>query len=178
MSRIPTLFAAALIACAALLAAQADDTQPTLSAQPSAPDGGAVSAPVPATTPGDEIPLLRTADGLTTMPAALKAPEYKDLHDLMEEMKEHHRKALDPDPAVGLRAAKEVEHLSIAAGHESLRIAEDDYVRLLADLYTKNQKLQTALREEAPRPELMEAFKGQNNSCNACHKIYRKDDDH
>ncbi len=174
----------AFVIAGLIFAAQAEDSRPIVldkdghpvTAAP-VPDPGTVLGTITDLPEGD-FPILQTADGLTTMPAAVKLPKQKDLHDLMEEIKRAHRKTLDQDSAVGLRAAEEVEHLTISAGHRKLRVTDDEYIKLLADLYWKNQELQKTLRAEPARPELMKAFQAQNNACNACHKIYRKEHDH
>lgn len=139
------------------------------SAFPAAPAAPAAAAPAAAS-----VPVVATADGLTTMPAALKPPAEPDLHELMEAMKVAHRGATDANPELAMRAAREVERLSIAAGHESLRIPKDDYIKLLADLYWKNQDVQKAIAAKAGQEEVMKAYQAQNASCNACHKVYRK----
>jgi len=147
----------------------AQTAPPAAAPKPAPPVSASAAAPAPGA-----VPFVATLDGATTMPLATVAPEQADMHELMEAMKPAHRNASDPNPEVALRAAKEVERLSIAGTHAKVRIPENEYLKLLADLYWKNQDLQKVLAAKAPPEEVLKAYQAQNAACNACHKVYRK----
>lgn len=166
----------AAVAAAAFASGQGPATAPAASVPPQAAQappaaGGAGAAAAGA---GGAVPFVATLDGATTMPLATAVPAQADMHELMEAMKPAHRAAADPNPEVALKAAKDVERLSIAGTHANIRIPENEYLKLLADLYWKNQDLQKALAAKASQEDVLKAYQAQNAACNACHKVYRK----
>lgn len=132
----------------------------------------------PQSSPEITPPVLRTPatdDAPTTVPTPLDMPNVKNLEVLMEKMKAAHKRTSDPNPEVARKAAKDVGQYALASLHPRFRDKDPRWVPLAEDLYFKNQAVQKALEPGTERAEFLAAFKGQNESCNACHRVFRKE---
>jgi len=116
-------------------------------------------------------------DMFTTAFIPLDLPIYQDMHTLMEDMGKEHRKAMDRDPIVALRASEKVGLLARASIHPRVTYEDERFKALAEKLYRANEQLQTSLRESTDRRSLMKAFQAQNKSCKECHRVFRVDEE-
>lgn len=153
------------------------------------PGGAGVPRPTatPAALPGTQRmsapeavpPVLRTPavdDAVTSKPVPVDMPKIKDLHVLMEKMKPAHKKTGDKNPEVARKAAAEVHQLALASLHPRFRKADPRWEPLAEDLVFKSLAVKKALEPGADRATYLSAFKAQNESCNACHRVFRVED--
>ncbi len=115
----------------------------------------------------------------TTMPLPVDIPEIEDMHDLMDHyVAPAHKKGLPKqDFESALQSAKDIEKYTLAMAHERFRVDDEEFLEYVRALYWKNQDLQAAIEDGNDKFAMIRAFKAQNQTCNACHKVYRHEDE-